>query len=234
MMMKMMISNLTHTRLFAGIGEEETGRLLACLNARVIEYQKNTVIVEEGSPVSAFGILLAGSGRSYKTDLEGRTLTITLLKEGSEIGVLLAASPNSKSPVSVSVNQGSRILFLSHDAMLYGQAKNCSGYGALLSNFMSIVAGKGLVLHERIDCLLRPTAREKIMAYLQNQSAAQGSAAFTVPLDRSAMAEYLNMDRSALSRELSRMKQDKILDFHKSTFRLYPPPSLSLRNFTAL
>ena len=73
---------------------------------------------------------------------------------------------------------------------------------------------------ERLDCLLRPCARDKIMAYLKNASCPSTGGTFTVPLDRNAMAQYLNMDRSALSRELSKMKADEIMDFHKSTFRL--------------
>lgn len=224
-----MEKNYTQTKLFDGISQEDAACLINSLNAGITEYQTPTVIIEEGSQVRTFGVLLSGKGRSYKTDMEGRTLTVTLLKEGSEIGVLLAASPGSKSPVAVAVEAGSRILFISYDRMLNGEAKHCRAYGSLLGNFMGIVAEKGLVLHERLDCLLRPTAREKILAYLYKLSIAQGSPLLTVPLDRNAMAEYLNMDRSALSRELSRMKKDGILDFHKSLFRLLLLPEDNCR-----
>lgn len=77
------------------------------------------------------------------------------------------------------------------------------------------------MLHERLDCLLRPTARDKILTYLKNFSGLENGLPFTIPLDRNAMAEYLNMDRSALSRELSGMKKDGIIDYYKSTFRLF-------------
>ena len=99
-------------------------------------------------------------------------------------------------------------------------ARNCACHKRLIRNFTASVAQKGLVLHERLDCLLRPCARDKIMAYLKNASCPSAGGTFTVPLDRNAMAQYLNMDRSALSRELSKMKADGIMDFHKSTFRL--------------
>lgn len=218
--MKPMIEYLEGTRLFAGISREDTGRLLSCLNAYPVEYAHDTVIIEEGSKVRAFGILLSGRGRSYKTDLDGNILTVTLLNTGSEIGVILAASPDHPSPVSAAVERGSAVLFISYDSLMNSCARNCACHKRLIRNFTASVAQKGLVLHERLDCLLRPCARDKIMAYLKKASCPSAGGTFTVPLDRNAMAQYLNMDRSALSRELSKMKADGIMDFHKSTFRL--------------
>ena len=115
-----MIEYLEGTRLFAGISREDTGRLLSCLNAYPVEYAHDTVIIEEGSKVRAFGILLSGRGRSYKTDLDGNILTVTLLNTGSEIGVILAASPDHPSPVSAAVERGSAVLFISYDPATRG------------------------------------------------------------------------------------------------------------------
>ena len=89
-----------------------------------------------------------------------------------------------------------------------------------MKNYISIVAEKGLVLHERINCLLKPTVREKIMAYLLRVSREQARSSFQIPLNRNAMAEYLNVERSALSRELSGMKRDGLIDYHRNHFTL--------------
>lgn len=221
MTMKSMIHDMIQTNLFADISEEDAAHLLSCLSARTVEYRTDTVVIEEGSKTSMFGLLLSGFGRSYKADRQGNVITITLLREGSEIGVLLASSPEQKSPVSVSVEKGCRILFISYDSLIGSCSRNCPCHRQLIRNFVKIVAEKGLVLHERLDCLLRPSARSKILAYLKKFSPLSENGAFTVPLDRNAMAEYLNMDRSALSRELSNMKKDGIIDFHKSTFRVF-------------
>lgn len=94
--------------------------------------------------------------------------------------------------------------------------KACPRHDRLLRNYISIVAKKGLVLHERIDCLLRPTIREKILTYLQCIAREQQKRTFTIPMNRNSMAEYLNVERSALSRELSYMKRDGIIDYHKT------------------
>ena len=215
------IQDIMQAKLFSGLSQKDVCRLLACLKAQSVNDAGETVVVEEGCPVKKFGILLAGRGKSYKTDSQGHTLTVTLLKEGSEIGVILAASPGRKSPVSVTVEQGSSVLFISYNRLINNCTRNCPCHRQLLKNFMWIVAEKGLVLHERLDCLLRPTARDKILTYLKNFSGLENGLPFTVPLDRNAMAEYLNMDRSALSRELSGMKKDGIIDYYKSTFRLF-------------
>ncbi|MCL2350670.1 MAG: helix-turn-helix domain-containing protein, partial [Defluviitaleaceae bacterium] len=97
---------------------------------------------------------------------------------------------------------------------------NCPGHEQLLRNYISAVADKGLELHERINCLLKPTARDKILTFLRRTAKEQQSGTFNVPMDRNAMAEYLNIERSSLSRELSRMKKDGLLDYHKNRFIL--------------
>lgn len=216
-----MIQNFMHTKLFNSISEEDIGHLLLCLKARSKEYKNETVVIEEGSRIHSFGILLSGSGRSYKTDAEGNVITITLLNEGSEIGVLLAASPDQLSPVSVAVDKGSLVAFIPYGSLLESCRSNCPCHTQLIRNYIEIVADKGLILHERLDCLLRPTARSKIMVYLRKYSSTADGGNFTIPMDRKAMAEYLNMDRSALSRELSNMKKEHLIDYYKSTFRLY-------------
>ncbi len=96
----------------------------------------------------------------------------------------------------------------------------CPRHEKLLRNYLGIVAEKGLVLHERIDCLLKPSLREKIMNYLLRVSREQQSRTFSIPMNRNEMADYLNIERSALSRELSRMKRDGLIDYHRDSFKL--------------
>lgn len=217
------IQLLSQTGMFSGISAPDIERLLSCTGARTVEYPRESVIIDEGRTVTEFGVLLRGGGRSYRTDACGRTIAITLLKPGSETGVILAASREHRSPVSVEILKDSAILFLSYERLMESCARNCRCHKLLIRNFTGIVAEKGLVLHERLDCLLKPTVREKIMTYLSRISAQQGSRTFSIPLDRNAMAEYLNTDRSALSRELSRMKDEGLIDFYKNTFSLTKP-----------
>jgi len=218
--MEKYIEDLTKTTLFSGIEQLDMKKLLACIQARIVGYKKNELIVEQGSKVYNFGIMLSGHGRAFKVDTMGKVIIITLLQKYSEIGVILAASFDHKSPVSVQAQEDLSVLLIPYDGLITRCKKNCPQHDRLLRNYINIVAERGLVLHERIDCLLKPTVREKILSYLTRVSCEQNSRTIFVPIDRYAMSEYLNIERSALSRELSQMKRDEIIDFHKNVFKL--------------
>jgi len=218
--MREYIEDLAQTKMFSGIAPEEIAALLDCVHARRVEYAKGEFIVEEGRDVYDFGVMLSGHGRSIKWDAADRLIIITLLEKGSEIGVMLAASMEHKSSVFVQAQEDVSVLLISYDRLLARCPKACPKHEKLLRNYINIVAGKGLVLHERIDCLLKPTVRDKIMTYLLRVSREQQSRTISIPMNRNTMAEYLNIERSALSRELSNMKKDGLIDYHKNTFKL--------------
>ena len=214
------IEDLKQTNLFLGIEPQEIDGLLHCLCTKYTRYEKGDIIIEEGNKVYDFGIILSGHGRAIKWDASDRLIIISLLKKGSEIGVILAASLDHKSPVTVQAQDDVLALQIPFERVLTRCEKACPWHEKLLRNYINIVAEKGLVLHERIDCLLRPTIREKVLTYLWRISREQQKRTFTIPMNRNAMAEYLNVERSALSRELSYMKRDGIIDYHKNSFRL--------------
>lgn len=214
------LEDLAQLNLFSGIDPEGIAELLDCLQARRVQYASDEMILEEGSRVRKFGVVLSGHARSIKWDTSDRVIILTLLEKGSEIGVLLAAQPEKESPVSIQAQDNVSVLMIPYDRILASCARACPKHDRLLRNYISIVAEKGLVLHERIDCLLKPTVREKILTYLLYISREQKSDSFQIPLNRNAMSEYLNIERSALSRELSNMKRDGLIDYHLNSFTL--------------
>lgn len=214
------MGKLQRPGLFAGLEEGASRELLQCLGARTAHYGKGEFIITEGDELTEFGVLLSGRGRAVKWDPSGRIIILTLLGQGSELGVMLAASGGRRSPVTVEAEEEASAVWIAYERLLSRCEKACQSHERLLRNYIKAVAEKGLVLHERIDCLLRPTLREKIMAYLTRMAGERGRRAFTLPLNRSAMAEYLNVDRSALSRELSRMARDGMIKYHRNDFEL--------------
>lgn len=214
------IADLEKTNLFCGIEPDDIVELLGCTKARRVEYKKDEFIIEEGEMVYDFGIMLSGHGRSIKWDINDKVFIIALLEKGSEIGVLLAASLEHKSSLFVQAQDDVAVLLIPFDRVFARCKKACSRHDKLLRNFINIVAEKGLVLHERIDCLLKPTVREKILTYLTRVSHEQHSRTISIPMNRNTMAEYLYIERSALSRELSYMKREGLIDYHKNSFRL--------------
>lgn len=219
--MREYIKDLAQTNLFSGIEPEQISGLLDCINARQANFSKGDFIIEENSMVYDFGIILSGTARSIKWDINDRPIIITLLKKGSEIGVLMSASLEHRSPVHVEAQDDVAVLQIPFDSIFTRCKKACPQHDKLLRNYINIIAEKGLILHERIDCLLKPTAREKILTYLARISQRQQqNTAFSIPINRNAMAEYLNMERSSLSRELSSMKKNGLIDYHKNNFKL--------------
>ena len=206
--------------LFAGISQENTQSLLYCVRAKLETYSKNQTIISQGEKVSNFSILLSGQARSLKLDAEGRQVIVTLIRPGGMIGIILAAVAEEPSLVEVVAEKDSQLLSIPfggiNDNCRCGGA--CGGRERLIANYTSLLARKALELHERIDCLLEPTVRSKILTYLRRFAAEEASTKVTLPFDREGMAEYLNVDRSALSRELSRMKSEGLIDYHKSVF----------------
>ena len=191
-----------------------------CLDIRQSEYQKGETILWEGDIINDIGIVLRGHGRSVKNDISGRTVIVSHLEEGSFIGVLLAASKERKSPVSVEALDHLCVLFISFASIVKRCEKACPRHDRLIFNILDGIAEKALVLHDRNDCLIKPTVREKILTFLTKEAKEYNSKTFSITLDRKSMAEYLNVERSALSRELSQMRKDGIIDFYKNSFRI--------------
>lgn len=205
--------------LFEGINPSRIPGIVSGLAAVTKPYEKGETILWEGDRVDMVGILLSGRARSIKTDVHGRQVIVTLLQPGSYIGVLLAASRGRPSPVSVEALEPTRVLFIPFDRLLR-QGSGDRDRTRLLENLMQGLAEKALVLHDRNDCLIRPRIRDKVLTLLLREAEKTGSRAFSLPMNREAMADYLNVERSALSRELSRMKRDGLILFHKSRFEL--------------
>jgi len=206
--------------LFSGICSEEIPDLLDCIEAKYVNYKKDKLIIEEGSITSNFGIILSGKARSIKWDKTGRLIIITLIEKGGVIGVIIAAAEDQCSPVSVQATEDSLVMLIPFSKIISRCDKNCQKHEKLLKNYIKSVAEKGLELHERINCLLEPTVRKKILTYLSRISKEKANLTFTIPINRNAMAEYLNVERSALSRELSKMQKDGVLEYHGNSFKL--------------
>lgn len=192
----------------------------ACARARAKDFKKDELIIEAGMATDEFGILLKGGARSIKWDASGKLTIITLIEEGGAIGVLLAASEGRVSPLSVQATADSTVLFFSFRRILTRCEKQCPHHEKILRRYITLLAEKGLELHERVNCLLEPTVRQKVLTFLRTIAAEQNSREIILPINRNIMAEYLNIERSALSRELSRMKRDGVIDFCKNAFKL--------------
>ncbi|MDR0196648.1 MAG: Crp/Fnr family transcriptional regulator [Oscillospiraceae bacterium] len=213
---------LEHLDMFRGLSRAEMRRVYDCLGGEIRDYARGAAVIREGDKVKRVGVILKGSARSVKTDISGKTFIVTLLGEGGYIGILLAFSEGRTSHVTVEATDRLSVLFIPINKFVRRCEKSCAAHDRVIHNILGAISEKALLLHERNDCLIKPTIREKALTYLARRSEKSGASAgtFEIPLNREGLAEYLNVDRSALSRELSKMKKEGIIDFYKNSFKI--------------
>ena len=215
---------IPHTSVFENITPVEQNHLIKCLNARVRYYKKGDCLFREQEAINYFGVILEGSVEASKLEMSGKRLIISRLSKGSVFGDVLSLHPERKSPVTVTALEQVSALLIPTAGLLNPCKKHCDSHSKLIRNLLTNVSEKYFDLHDRFFCISRPTMRDKIMYFLEITSGVNASGrrghVFKIPYDRASMAEYLNVERSALSRELSAMKRDGLIDYHKNTFRL--------------
>jgi CRP-like cAMP-binding protein len=211
---------LQTTPLFEGIDPKSIEIVCKRLQTQIMHYTKGEMIIFENETVSHFGIIIDGTVQSIKHLISGKTIIVTQVKRGGNTGILLSSSKHRKSPVSVEAVTNVTLLSIPIDKLVSGCDIQTENYHILMRNYLNMLSEKSMFLHDRIDCLIRPTVREKIATYLLQVSKQHNSPTFTIPFDRNGMANYLNVDRSALSRELSTMKKEQLIDYHKNAFTL--------------
>ena len=213
---------LTRCPLFHGIGREKLREMLSCLHTRRETFAPGAFLLREGDRAQEVGLVLSGQGRSLMEDRFGEPVVLSLLSPGSLMGVFLAASRDHKSPVSIQAQEELTALFFPGDALSSPCSNNCPEHGVLVRNYLSSLAEKSLVLNSRISCLARRTVRGKVLALLTQAAAQKGDR----PPNRRGILRTPGSKRyGRLSehrphrsfRELSRMKQEGLIDFHTKT-----------------
>ncbi len=209
---------LTKCRLFSSIEPAEAARLCRRLGAYTRRYGAGQSVWLTGDPVTAAGLILAGSVRAEVLSPDGSRDLAAQQGAGGLVGDVLMTEGRA-SPVDVLAAQdGAELLFLPFDAIMDGG--DDPARAQLRRNLLQEIASKYWLLRRRVVCLRAPDLRGKIRIYLTHCAEDSGADTFLVPLDRQAMADYLAANRSALCRELSAMRRDGLIDYYGASFRL--------------
>lgn len=219
---------LRATGLFDGFERVELEAALEFLNAKSLTYEKGACIMLAGNR-QACGLVLSGLVQITAEDYYGNRSIMSKAGAGELFGEVFACAGIAEALVSVFAAERTQIMFLNCGLLLRESAAGgCDGreleterlQQVLTRNLLRIVAQKALFLNRKIEFLSRRTTREKLLAYLSAQARAAGSRQFTIPFNRQELADFLCVERSAMSAELGRMKRDGLLDFERRTFRL--------------
>lgn len=194
--------------------------ILTCLSAYQKEYEKSSFIFTAEEAVSAVGILLSGSALMVQDDFWGNRRILARIEPGGLFGESCACGETNRLPFGVTAAEKARVLFVDYKRIVTLCSSVCVFHTRLIRNMIRILAAENIMLIQKIEHISRPTIREKLRAYLSDQARQTGSRRFTIPFNRQELADYLGVDRSALSHELCKMRDEKIVQFRKNRFEL--------------
>ena len=211
---------LAGPRLFQGIREHEIEAMLTCLSAEERTYGKDAYIYRAGDVTGRLGVVMEGAVNIIKDDVWGNRKIIENIGGGQIFGETYACLKGEPLMVDVQASERSRILFMDVNRILTTCSSSCDFHNRLIRSLMYVLAGKNLMLTKKMDIITPKSLRERVMVYLSQESVKQGSRTITVPFNRQQMADYLSVDRSALSAELSRMQRDGVISYEKNRFTI--------------
>ncbi len=200
------------------MNREQLDSALELLAAKLTDYPKNALLAAAGEQLNRFGFVVSGTIQVSFSDIDGNAVIMANVTAGETFGESLCWLGITEIPVTISAFTDAVVLWLSPRALKQGDRSDIAH--ELQNRFSSMLAQKTLAMNERVQILSKPTIREKIVTFLSQYSNRFGSKTFSVPFDRETLALYLGVNRSALSRELSNMQRDGIIEYYKNSFKI--------------
>ena len=214
------INLLKRTALFSGIDDAEIEAMLGCLGAKAEDFGKGEYLLRVGDSPESLGLLLSGSVLVVQEDYWGNRNIRARIMPGQVFAESFACVPGAVMDVSVLTDESSTVLWLNVGRVLHTCGAACSHHSRMIRNLLSDLALNNLRANEKLTHISRRSTREKLLSYLSAEAQRQGKSEFTVPFNRQQLADYLSVERSAMSAELSKMQRDGLLFFDKNCFSL--------------
>lgn len=208
--------NLSNTLLFRGLQDKEIDSLLGCLNAAKHSYKKGEIILSEGNITENIGVVLSGKAMISCSDIWGNSSILSDVPPGSVFGEVYACIPGQPMLVTVSAAEDTSVLFMNVGRVLTTCTNACPFHGKLVRNLLTVCAHKSLQLSQRIQHTSSKSIRGRLMSYFSECAKQFGSNSFLIPYNRQQLADYLNVDRSTMCNELSKMQKDGVIEYNKN------------------
>ena len=211
---------LQQCQLFSGIAENDLLAMLRCLNVTVQQYRKGQTLIAEGEKPERFGIVLSGTVQLWRIDYSGNRSIMASVEPSQLFGESFVCAEASSIPVQVVASESCEIMMIDGTRILHACGNGCAFHHQVIFNLLRIIARKNLALHQKLEITSKRSTREKLMTYLSQQAKLHQSRTFTIPFDRQELADFLEVDRSGLSAEISKLRKEGVLESERSTFRL--------------
>lgn len=220
MLMKRYIPILKNTQLFSGASNEDIEAMLGCLQARLCTYKKGEYVLREGERIERLMMLVKGELHIQRDDYWGNRSIISMVSVGEMFGEAYAAPESGPLMNDVLAVEDSAVIFLDIGKLLTVCPNGCKFHAMAVKNLFFAISEKNRKLVRKLGYMSRRTTREKLIAYLSEEAKRQNSGAFSIPFNRQQLADFLSVDRSAMSNELCRLRDEGLIEFEKNRFRL--------------
>jgi CRP-like cAMP-binding protein len=206
--------------LFYGISDDNLLKMLTCLGAKIINFDKKYTIFAEGTTAKYIGIMLSGTAHTVQMDYFGNRSVLSVIKPTHIFGEAFACAEAENVPVSVIASEPCEVMLIDCGHILHTCSNNCGFHQQLIFNLMKVMASKNLRFHQKIEITSKRTTREKLMTYLMLEAKKNHSDSFEIPYDRQELADYLEVERSGLSAEIGKLRREGVLLSEKNKFTL--------------
>lgn len=214
------IQVLQSSQLFEGIEPGQIQILLGCLHAAVNTYQKGEFILHRGEPTRRMGIVLEGTAHIIKEDFWGNRVILGPSGPGQLFAESYACLGSENLAVSVVAATTARVMFLDVVSLFQSCTTACDFHTRMIRNLTRVLAGRNLMLTQKVEHMAQKTTREKLLSYLSAESIRQSSLSFDIPFDRQQLADFLCVERAAMSVELSKLQREGLLVTKRNHFEL--------------
>lgn len=218
--MQKYLSVIRSSQLFSGVSEPEITEMLSCLDAKIKTYPKDAFVFRNGDTAECIGLVLSGSVLIVQDDIWGNRNIISKASEGKTFATAFACAQGAKLNVDVIAETPLVVMFLDVNRVLNVCSSACAHHNRIIKNVLGELAEKNLRLSEKLEHMGQRTTRSKVMSYLSMQAQRLGAYEFDIPFSRQQLADYLGVERSGLSLELCKMRDENLIDFHKNRFVL--------------
>ena len=218
--MKKYVSVLKRTQLFAGVGDDEIASMLSCLGARLYTYKKGEYVLRQGEHLNDIIVLVDGNLHIQKDDYWGNRSILSQISVGEMFGEAYVAPESGALLNDVVAVDESSVIFFDVKRIITICSSICRFHSMVVQNMFFAISEKNRKLVQKLGHMSKRSTREKLISYLSEEAKRHNSSSFTIPFNRQQLADFLSVDRSAMSNELCRMRNEGLLEFNKNSFRL--------------